>query len=516
LDANLPIFGCIANYLNPFGFTANYIFFAKNAFMSPLSIALIIVAYFAVLVVISILTARKANNQSFFNGNRQSPWYVIAIGMIGTSISGVTFISVPGWVVTDQFSYIQMVLGFLVGYMVVANVLLPLYYKLNLTSIYTYLSIRLGFWSYKTGASFFLISRIIGAAFRLFLVSLVLQTLIFAKIGVPFWVTVSVTIGLIWLYTNRGGVKTIIWTDLIQTVAMLLAVVLCVVLVADALGITSFGQMVHVVRTSQFSRVWFFDDPSSKHYFWKQFLAGVFIPIVMTGLDQDMMQKNLSCRSLSDAKKNMYWYSLMFLPINLIFLTMGVLLAIFAQTKGIGIPAQTDNLFPLIATGGYLHAALGVFFVVGVVAAAYSSADSALTALTTSFTVDILEADKLGESQLRRTRKLVHVLMSLVLIATIILFKQINNEAVIKAIYMVAGYTYGPLLGLYAYGLLTKFKVRDFLVPVAAVGAPILCFIASHYFVIGFELLIYNGIATFGLMMLFSIGVNSKKRSIKQ
>ncbi len=483
--------------------------------MSPLSITLIIVVYFAVLIAISTVTARKANNQSFFNGNRQSPWYIIAIGMIGTSISGVTFISVPGWVVTDQFSYIQMVLGFLVGYVVVATVLLPLYYKLNLTSIYTYLSIRFGFWSYKTGATFFLISRIIGAAFRLFIVSLVLQTLIFAKIGIPFWVTVSGTIGLIWLYTNRGGVKTIIWTDLIQTVAMLLAVVLCVVLVADALGYASFGQMVHAVSSSQFSRVWFFDDPSNPHYFWKQFLAGVFIPIVMTGLDQDMMQKNLSCRSLSDAKKNMYWYSIMFLPINLIFLTMGALLAIYAQSKGIGIPSQTDKLFPLIATGGYLHVSLGIFFVVGVVAAAYSSADSALTALTTSFTVDILEADKKGESSLRKTRKLVHVLMSLTLIGAILLFKSINNEAVIKAIYTVAGYTYGPLLGLYAYGLLTKLKVRDSLVPVAAVAAPLLCYLASNYFVIGFELLIYNGIATFGLMLLFSIGVNSKKRALQ-
>jgi Na+/proline symporter len=480
--------------------------------MSPLSIALIIVAYFAVLVGISMLTSRKANNQSFFNGNRQSPWYVIAIGMVGTSISGVTFISVPGWVVTDQFSYIQMVLGFLVGYMVVANVLLPLYYRLNLTSIYTYLNIRLGFWSYKTGASFFLISRIIGAAFRLFLVSLVLQTLIFDKINVPFWITVTGTIGLIWLYTNRGGVKTIIWTDLIQTIAMLLGVVLCVVLVADALHITSLGQMVHVVRTSEFSRVWFFDDPSSKHYFWKQFMAGVFIPIVMTGLDQDMMQKNLSCRSLADAKKNMYWYSFMFLPINLIFLIMGALLAIYAQKSGIGIPAQTDNLFPLIATGGYLHAALGICFVIGVVAAAYSSADSALTALTTSFTVDILEADKKGEVKLGSVRRIVHVFMSLVLIATIILFKYINDDAVIKAIYTVAGYTYGPLLGLYAFGLLTKLKVRDYLVPLAAVIAPILCFVASIYFRIGFELLIYNGIATFGLMLLFSIGMNSSKR----
>ena len=474
--------------------------------MSPLFISLIIVLYFAVLVLISYLTTRKVDNQSFFGGTRRSPWYIIAIGMIGTSISGVTFISVPGAVCTDQFAYLQMVLGFLVGYMVVANVLLPLYYRLNLTSIYTYLETRFGFYSYKTGAFFFLLSRSIGSAFRLYIVAIVLQTIIFDKIGVPFWVSVSVTIGLIWLYTYKGGVKTIIWTDLVQTFAMITAVVLCMILISQSMNF-SFGQMVDAIYDSSMSRVWFFDDPSSKLYFWKQFLAGIFIPIVMTGLDQDQMQKNLSCRSLSDAKKNMYWYSLMFVPINLVFMSVGVLLALYAQKVGLAIPAKTDSLFPMIATGGYLNAALGITFVVGVIAAAYSSADSALTALTTSFTVDILGARKYEESKLRRIRTIVHLSMSLLLIAIILVFWAINNEAVIKAIYTVAGYTYGPLLGLYAFGVITKRNVRDYLIPVAAVLAPIICYLATFFFRIGFELLIYNGIVTFVLIWLTGVGL---------
>lgn len=478
--------------------------------MSPLFVSLIIVFYFAVLVGISYLTTRKVDSKSFFGGARKSPWYIIAIGMIGTSISGVTFISVPGAVYTDQFAYLQMVLGFLVGYLVVANVLLPLYYRLNLTSIYSYLGTRFGFFSYKTGALFFLLSRTIGSAFRLYIVSMVLQTIIFDKVGVPFWVSVSVTIGLIWLYTYKGGVKTIIWTDLVQTFAMLAAVGLCLVLVSDAFGF-SFTQMVNAVRDSHYSRVWHFDDPMSKLYFWKQFLTGVFIPIVMTGLDQDQMQKNLSCRSLSDAKKNMYWYSLMFVPINLLFMSVGVLLVLYAQKVGIPIPAKTDTLFPLIATGGYLNAALGITFVVGVIAAAYSSADSALTALTTSFTVDILDATRFEEAKLRRIRTVVHLGMSLLLIATILIFKAINDEAVIKAIYTVAGYTYGPLLGLYAFGVLTKRRVRDYLIPAAAVLAPVICYIATRFFPVGFELLIYNGFVTFVLMWFTGVGLNHEK-----
>lgn len=477
--------------------------------MSPLFIALIIAIYFAGLVLVSYLTTRKIDSQSFYNGNKKSPWYVIAIGMIGTSISGVTFISVPGWVLTKQFGYLQMVLGFLLGYFVIANVLLPLYYRLNLTSIYTYLRNRFGVWSYKTGASFFLISRTVGASFRLYLVTIVLQTLVFEPLGVPFWVTVSGTILLIWLYTFKGGMKTIIWTDLLQTLAMLTAVVLSLILIKNSLGFT-FGEMVDAVRNSELSKAWFFDDVRSSSYFWKQFLAGAFTTIVMTGLDQDMMQKNLACRNLKEAKKNMYSYGFMFLPINLMFLSLGVLLTIYAQKNGIAIPENSDKFFPMLATGGYFHPALGIIFIIGIISAAYASADSALAALTTSFTIDILEADRHETEKMKRIRSRVHFGMSIAMVIIIMLFKLVNNDAVISAIYTVAGYTYGPLLGLYAFGLFTGYGVRDKAVPFLAVTAPIICYVISVNskrwfggYEIGFELLILNGLIMFLGMLLF-------------
>lgn len=476
--------------------------------MSPLFIALIIVIYFAGLVLISYLTTRNVDNQSFFNGNRRSPWYIVAVGMIGTSISGVTFISVPGWVMTSQFSYLQMVLGYLLGYFVIANVLLPLYYRLNLTSIYTYLQGRFGFWSYKTGASFFLLSKLIGSSVRLFLVSMVLQTLVFDPIGVPFWITVAGTIGLIYIYTFKGGIKTIIWTDLAQTIAMLAAMVLALFLIKDAMSF-SFSEMVSTVAKSPLSKVWFFDDPNSELYFWKQFLGGAFTTIVMTGLDQDMMQKNLSCRNLGDAKKNMYTYGFMFLPINILFLSLGALLGIFAMTHGVAIPDSTDKLFPMLATGGYFHASLGIVFIVGIVAAAYSSADSALAALTTSFTIDILDSAKYSAERLKRVRSIVHLSMSVAVVIVILLFKALNNDAVIKAVFTIAGYTYGPLLGLYAYGLFTKLRVNDKLVPFIAIAAPVICYVLStnsvrwfNGYKFGFELLIINGALVFlGLLV---------------
>lgn len=478
--------------------------------MSPLFISLIIVLYFSGLILISYLTTRKLDSQSFYKGTKKSPWYVIAIGMIGTSISGVTFISVPGWVLTKQFGYLQMVLGFLLGYFVIANVLLPLYYRLNLTSIYTYLRGRLGYWSYKTGASFFLISRTIGAAFRLYLVSMVLQTLVFEPLGVPFSATVTGTIGLIWLYTFKGGIKTIIWTDLIQTLAMLTTVVLSLFLIKDALHF-SFGEMVDAIRSSAYSKVWFFDDVRSSSYFWKQFLAGAFTTIVMTGLDQDMMQKNLACRNLKEAKKNMYTYGFMFLPINLMFLSLGALLALFAVKNGIAIPEHTDKFFPMLATGGYFNPALGVVFIVGIIAAAYSSADSALAALTTSFTIDILEADKYDAAKTKRVRFKVHLALSLVMILVILAFKLINDDAVISALYTIAGYTYGPLLGLYAFGLFTKLGVRDRVVPLLALAAPAFSYVLSINskswfggYEIGFELLMINGLFMFLGMLAFS------------
>lgn len=477
--------------------------------MNPAWVILIIALYFLVLIVIGRLTSRNANNESFFLGNRQSPWYVVAFGMLGASLSGVTFISVPGYVGDTQFSYLQLVLGYLLGYFVVANVLLPLYYRLNLTSIYTYLEGRFGFYSYKTGAMFFLISRLVGSSFRLFLVATVLQITVFDTWNVPFVVTVLVTILLIWLYTNRGGIKTIIWTDTLQTAAMLTAVVLTIFFVAKQMDL-SFGQMVQTIRESEYSSTWFFSDWNDKRHFLKQFFSGAFITIVMTGLDQDMMQKNLSCRNLKDAKKNMYWYGFAFLPVNLIFLSLGVLLFVFAQQQGIAIPEQTDELFPIIATQGYLPTVVSILFILGIVAAAYSSADSALTSLTTSFTVDILNPKKKTEEEVRSIRRRVHIGISILMAVVIMVFKAVNNESVISAIFTVAGYTYGPLLGLYAFGLFTRFKVRDKWVPLVAIASPIICFFLAKYsaalfngYEFGFELLMVNGALTFlGLLLL--------------
>ncbi len=471
--------------------------------MSSQLIAFIILAYFIVLLAISHFTSRKASNAAFFLGNKQSPWYVVAFGMIGASLSGVTFISVPGWVGSSQFSYMQIVLGYLVGYFVIANVLMPLYYRLNLTSIYTYLEQRFGYYAYKTGALFFLLSRIIGASFRLFLVASVLQITIFNNWNIPFFVTVGITIFLIWLYTFRGGIKTIIWTDSLQTFFMLTSVGLSVYFISQALGF-DFTEMVSSIKNSELSKTFFFDDWRDKRFFFKEFFSGAFIAIVMTGLDQDMMQKNLSCRNIQEAKKNMYWFSIILVPVNLLFMSLGVLLFIFAERTGISIPSQTDDLFPLIATGGYLSIAIGISFILGLIAAAYSSADSALTALTTSFTVDILNTKHKDEISLRKTRILVHVFVSIILGIVIMVFKAINNENVISAIFRVAGYTYGPLLGLYAFGLFTKYKVKDKLIPLIAILSPVICYFLSLYskellngYQFGFELLILNGLITF-------------------
>jgi len=477
--------------------------------MTPTLVLIVILAYFSLILGISQVTGRRADNASFFLGRRQSPWYIVAFGMIGASLSGVTFISVPGWVGESQFSYMQMVLGYLLGYFVIAQILLPLYYRLKLTSIYTYLEGRFGTWSYKTGASFFLLSRIIGASFRLYLVAGVLHISIFGNWNIPFWVTVVITILLIWLYTFRGGIRTIIWTDTLQTVFMLLAVAISVVLISRAMDL-DFPGMVQKVARSDYSRVFFFGDWKAGDHFVKQFLSGAFIAIVMTGLDQDMMQKNLSCRNLKEAQKNMYWMSVSLLPVNLLFLSLGALLYIFAMQHSIPLPERSDDIFPLIATRGYLPPVLTVFFMVGLVAAAYSSADSALTSLTTSFTLDILNGQRLPEQRLQRLRKTVHIAISAVLLIVILVFRAINNQSVIAAIFTAAGYTYGPLLGFYSFGLFTKFKVKDRFVPLVAIASPILCYIISsnseawlNGYTFGFELLILNGLLTFlGLLLL--------------
>ena len=477
--------------------------------MNPALVISIICCYFLGLLVISYLTTRHVDNASFYHGNRRSPWYIISIAMIGTSISGVTFISVPGWVLTDQFSYIQMVMGFVVGYIIVAKVLLPVYYKMNLTTIYTYLQSRFGRASYKTGSVFFLISRTLGSAFRLYVVAVVLQKTLFDAWHVPFSVTVLVTIFLIFIYTRKGGVKTIIWTDTIQTVVLISTVVLCIAKIAHEMNF-SFAGMCTAIEQSQMARIFYFDEPTSKLFFWKQFLAGVFTVITMTGLDQDQMQKNLSCKSLKEAQKNMYWYGCSYLPINIIFLALGVLLVLYARQHGVEIPANGDDLFPMMATGRdaatgalFFGPFIGILFILGIVSAAYSSADSALTALTTSLTIDILEVRQ-DDPLLQRKRTLVHIGIAILLGLVILLFRAINNESVIKSIYTVAGYTYGPLLGLFAFGLCTRWQVKDRCVPWIAVLSPILCYILSRYsaawfggYKIGFEILIINGLFTF-------------------
>ncbi len=474
--------------------------------MQPLHILLLIIGYFSVLITISFVTGKSANNATFFKANNSSPWYLVAFGMIGASLSGVTFISVPGWVEAQSMSYMQMVLGYIVGYAVIGLVLLPLYYSLNLTSIYTYLQDRFGNYSYKTGASFFLLSRIIGAAFRLFLVANVLQLLLFDEFGVPFWATVTLTILLIWIYTFKGGIKTIVWTDTLQTLFMLIAVGVCIYTISDELQITN---LFSYVADNELSKTFFFDDWKSGDYFWKRFFAGAFVAIVMTGLDQDMMQKNLTCRNLKDAQKNMFWFTIVLVIVNFFFLALGVLLTDYAQKNG--IDAHKDDLFPIIATKGTLGFATAIFFLLGLIAAAYSSADSALTSLTTSFSIDILEIDKKKNStDQEKIRKKIHVLFSFILIGTILIFKYfIADESVIAKIFTFANYTYGPLLGLYAFGLFTKLNLKDFWVPFICIASPIITYFLNLIclqifdFNFGFALLIINGLITFlGLLFI--------------
>jgi Na+/proline symporter len=464
--------------------------------MSPILILTIIALYFVGLIVISYLTGKNDSNETFFLGNKQSPWYIVSFGMIGATLSGVTFISVPGWVADSQFSYMQMILGMTAGYLVIANVLMPIYYRMNLTSIYAYLGDRFGEVTHKTGAFFFLLSRTIGASFRLYLVANVMQIAIFDAWNVPFWLTVSLTIVLIWIYTFRSGIKTIIWTDTLQTLFMLSAVGVSIWLISDKMGL-GLMDLTQTISQSEYSQMFFWEG---KQNFIKQFLSGAFLAIVMTGLDQDMMQKNLSCRSLSEAKKNMYSFSVALIVVNVFFLALGALLYLYAQQIGLDIP-KGDDLFPLVALQGDLGLGVGVFFILGLVAAAYSSADSALTSLTTSFCVDFLDIEKKENS--RKTRKYVHIAFSLLLVVAILIFKAINDDSVISALFKVAGYTYGPLLGLFAFGIFSKWSVRDKAVPIVAFLSPVAAYILQLYIPFGFELLMINGGITFlGLCVL--------------
>jgi Na+/proline symporter len=478
--------------------------------MSPILILGLFLIYTLVLFAVTWFTARKADNQSFFIGNKISPWFVVAYGMIGASLSGVTFMSVPGWVKDTQFSYMVVVLGYLVGYFVIALVLLPLYYRLKLTSIYSYLDQRFGFWSYKTGAGFFILSRTLGASLRMFLVINVLQIFVFDAWNVPFWINVLVFICLIILYTLKGGIRTIIWTDTLQTTFMLLAVVLSVIYIGKNLHIP-LVKLVSVVKESDVSKM-FITDWHHPRFFLKQFFSGMFITIVMTGLDQEMMQKNLSCRNIKEAQKNMFTFSGILVAVNLLFLFLGALLLIFIQSKGLVI-ASSDDIFPTIAIR-YLGPVAGVVFLIGLISAAFPSADGALTSLTTCVSIDFLGLEKrpgLTEKAKTKIRYVVHLAIALVFFISVLMFRALNDKAVIDKLFTIAGYTYGPLLGLYSFGLFTKRSVSDKITPVIAIISPVICFFLSKYSVellngykFGFELLLLNGLLTFTGLLMFS------------
>ena len=454
-----------------------------------------ILAYFGILLVFSRLTARRSDNDTFYRANRRSPWYMVAFGMVGASISGVTFISVPGMAGVSDMTYLQTCLGFVVGYFVVAYVLLPIYYKYDLTTIYTYLKLRLGQRSYKTGASFFFLSKMTGAAVRFYVVCMLLQRFVLDAVGVPFWVTVPILVALIWLYTRRGGVKTLVWTDSFQTFCMFTALVLIVVHVIGALDM-SVADAVRTVAADSHSRIFVFDDWVSRQNFWKQFLSGIFIVVVMTGLDQDMMQKNLTCKSLPDARKDMCCYGFAFVPANLLFLALGVLLMLLAQREGVA--EAGDELLPAFAATGRLGEAVVIFFTVGIVAASFSSTDSALTSLTTTYCVDLRErpADE-------RLRRRAHVAVALLFVLFILLFRAVNSTSLLDAIYVLCSYTYGPLLGMFGFALFVRREVTDRLVPYIAVASPMLCYVIDTVttsltgYRFGYELLMLNGLLTF-------------------
>lgn len=482
--------------------------------MTPIQILILIACYFGVLLLISYFTGKNDSNSDFFQAGKQSPWYVVAFGMVGASLSGVTFISVPGWIEGSQFSYFQVVMGYLFGYFVVAFVLMPIYYRLNVTSIYEYLNERFGIVSHKTGAFFFFVSRVLGAAFRLFLVAIVLQQFVFDDLGVRFEFTVVISILLIWIYTNKGGIKTIVWTDTLQTLFMILAVCLSIFLINKELG-WSFTDFLFSEEFKSYNKVLFTEDFLARNYFIKSFLGGMFITICMTGLDQDMMQKNLTCKTLKDAQKNMVSFSFVLVIVTLLFMVLGALLFIFANRNGIAIPLmdgapKTDLLFPEIALNSGLGLLLSITFMLGLIAAAYSSADSALTSLTTSFCIDFLDIDKKPAFKQKQIRKRIHVVMSIVLIIVIIIFKYVLDRNVIDGLLTVAGYTYGPLLGLFAFGIFTKYKIHDKLVWIVALASVIVTTILGNIpsdnlggYVIGYELLPINGLITFlGLILI--------------
>ncbi len=487
--------------------------------MSATLVLAIISGYFALLLIISFITSRKAGNDAYFKGNKQSPWWVLAFGLIGDSLSGVTFVSVPGKVGVEQFAYMQIVLGYVFGYLVISEVLLPVYYKYNLTSIYSYLNKRLGPNSQKAGSFFFLVSRTIGAAFRLYVTLIVLGEFLFKPFGVSFEVAAFIIILLILLYTIKGGIKTLVWTDMLQSGFLLAGLILSVLLIAIDLDIvnsrgffSAIGNIYSTVKDSDYSRIFFFDDWNAKTNFFKQFFGGAFVAIAMTGLDQNMMQKNLSARTLGEAKKNIRVFSVVVVLVNFVFVALGALLYLYAEKNGIAIPAKTDTLFPLLAIK-YLGVAASVAFILGIAAATFSSADSVLTTLTTAFCIDFLGMDDHSvkdQKSIQRTRTLVHIGFAAILLVTLIIFNNYNNDAVISQVFTVANFTYGPLIGLFAFSLYTKRNVYDKWVPLACLASPVICYFLNANskawfggYMFGNELLIVNGLITFaGLLLL--------------
>lgn len=494
--------------------------------MTPVLVSTILIAYFTALIVMAYFTSRKADSNTFFTGNRQSPWYLVAFGMIGTSLSGVTFISVPGKVYTESMAYFQLVLGYILGYIVIAQVLMPLYYRLNLVSIYEYLLKRFGIVSYKTGAAFFILSRTLGSAMRLYLATVVLQLFLFDGLGVHYWVTACTTILLIWVYTFKGGVKTIVYTDAFQTIFLVSSVVLCTIVIANALDVNFVELFDKISLTKNLSgesmtKIFYFDDVNSTLYFPKQFFGGMFIAIAMTGLDQDLMQKNLTCKSIGEAKKNMYSFTTILVICNFLFLLLGGALYVYANQKGVDLPMAdgaviTDQVFPKLAFGEFGTWA-GVFFLLGITASSYASADSALTALTTGFCIDFLNFHRRDEKQKQRMKLYVHIGFSLLFLVICLIMKQVANKDLIGLVLTVASYTYGPLLGLFFFGILTRRSLREPFVPVVCVIIPLLCYGLSknseawfNGYVFGYELLILNGLATFGGLWLFSRRKNGR------
>lgn len=487
------------------------------------TIALVIlIAYFGMLITVSYYTSRGADTNTFFTANRQSPWYLVAFAMIGTSLSGVTFISVPGAVGAPvagfagpkAFSYFQVVLGYIVGYYVIATVLMPLYYRMNLISIYGYLEKRFGFWSYKTGAGFFLLARTVGSAVRLYVAAGVLQLAIFNSLGVPFEVSVAITILLIWLYTFKGGVKTIIITDTLQTTFLVTAVILTIILISNELNF-SFSEMIVAVRKSPTSQIFFWDGNDPRNFF-KQFISGAFIAIVMTGLDQDLMQKNLTCKNIGEAQKNMFWFTITLTFVNLMFLALGTLLYIYAESKGISIPAKTDDLYPSLALN-HFGTLVGITFLLGITAATYASSDSALTALTTSFCIDFMNVEGRPEVERARIKHWVHIGFSVLFYVVIIIFNKVNSQDVVTTVFDLAGYTYGPLLGLYAFGLFSKRGVIDRFVPLICIVSPLLTLYVNNHstewfngYKFGFERLVLNGLITYLGLWAVSRNVNKE------